>query len=93
MSLNTLLISDEIIKERTAVHGNIDAEMIYPDIKVAQDMYILPVIGTALYDKLQAAVNANDWTNLTDYKKLLDNYIIDALMYYTLAELPTSLGY
>lgn len=93
MSLNTLLISDEIIKERTSVHGNIDPKLIYPDIKVAQDMYILPILGTALYDKLQARVNAADWAGFTDYKALLDNYIIDALMYHTLAELPTSLSY
>jgi len=93
MSLNTLLLSDEIIKERTAIHGNIDAKLIYPDIKVAQDMYILPIIGTALYDKLQARVNAADWAGFTDYKALLDNYIIDALMYFTLAELPTTLSY
>lgn len=93
MSLNTLLMSDEMIKDRTAIHGNIDAKLIYPDIKVAQDMYILPIIGTALYDKLQAAVTANNWTGLSDYKTLLDNYIIDALMYYTLAELPFTMGF
>ena len=96
MSLNTLLISDEIIKERTAVHGNIDAKFIYPDIKVAQDMYILPVLGTALYDKLQALVNqfgSATWTGNTNYQALLNTYIIDALMYFTLAELPTTLGY
>lgn len=93
MSLNVLLMSDEMIKERTAIHGNIDSKLLYPDIKVAQDMYILPVLGTALYNKLQAAVNANDWTGLAAYKALLDNYILDALMYYTLAELPTTLGY
>ena len=90
MSLNTLLMSDEMIKERSIVHGNTDPKLIYPDIKVAQDMYILPIIGTALYNKLQAAVNAGVWTGLTDYKTLLDNYIIDALMNYTLAEMPLS---
>ena len=93
MSLNTLLMSDEMIKERSIVHGNTDPKLIYPDIKMAQDMYILPILGTALYEKIQAAINAGDWTNLTDYKNLLDNYIIDALMYYTMAELPTSLSY
>ena len=90
MSLNTLLLSDEMIKERSIVHGNTDPKLIYPDIKVAQDMYILPILGTALYDVLQAAVNANNWTDKTDYKALLDNYIVDALMHYTLAELPLS---
>lgn len=93
MSLNTLLMSDEMIKERTAIHGNIDPKLIYPDIKVAQDMYILPVIGTALYDRLQTQVNAGSWVGYTNYKTLLDNYIIDALMYHTLAELPTTLSY
>ena len=93
MSNNILLMSDEMIKERTSIHGNIDAKLIYPDIKVAQDMYILPVLGTALYNKLQTAVNANDWTNLTNYKNLLDIYVLDTLMYYVLAELPMTMGY
>lgn len=93
MSANYLLMSDEMIKERSIVHGNTDPKLIYPDIKVAQDMYILPILGTALYDKLQARVLANDWAGFADYKALLDNYIIDALMYYTMAELPQSLGY
>lgn len=93
MSLNTLLISDEVIKDRTSVHGNIDPKFIYPDIKVAQDMYILPILGTALYDKLQLLINNGTLSANTDYKTLLDNYIIDSLMYYTLAELPTTLSY
>lgn len=93
MSLNTLLMSDEMIKERTIIHGNMDPKLIYPDIKVAQDMYILPILGTALYDKLQARVNANDWTSFANYKTLLDNYILDALQYFTMAELPTSMSY
>ncbi len=90
MSLNALLISDTILKERSLVHGNTDPKLIYPDIKAAQDMYILPVIGTALYAKLQAAVTAGDWTNLVDYKLLMDDYIVDALINFTLAEMPLS---
>ena len=56
-------------------------------------MYILPVIGTALFNKIQAAVTAADFTNMVNYKLLLDNYIIDGLIYHVLAELPTTLGY
>ena len=93
MSSNVLLMSDEMIKERTIIHGNTDPKLIYPDIKVAQDMFILPILGSALYTKLQTAVNTNDWAGLTDYKALLDNYILDALQYYTMAELPTSMSY
>lgn len=96
MSANILLISDTMIKERTSVHGNIDPKMIYPDIKYAQDVYILPLLGTALYNKLQTIIN--DGTISTDntllnYKILLDTYVVDALMYYTMAELPLTLSY
>jgi hypothetical protein len=96
MSNNTLLISDTMIKERTAIHGNIDPKLIYPDIKVAQDMYILPILGTALYEKLQSLISDGTITSdagKIDYKNLIDKYIVDALMYYTLSELPTTISY
>lgn len=96
MSVNTLLISDTMIKERTSIHGNIDPKLIYPDIKVAQDMYILPVLGTALYDKLQRIIADDTITSdaaNAEYKTLIDKYIVDALMYYTLSELPTTISY
>lgn len=96
MSENILLISDTMIKERTAIHGNIDPKLIYPDIKVAQDMYIMPILGTGLYNKLQAIISdgtiSSDPVNV-NYKFLIDKYLVDALMYYTLAELPTTISY
>lgn len=96
MSLNILLVSDTMIKERTAIHGNIDAHLIYSDIKVAQDMYIMPLLGTALYNKLQSIIADNTISTdatLINYKNLIDKYVVDALMYYTLSELPTTISY
>jgi hypothetical protein len=52
MSKNVLLISVDTIKERTPIHDNVDEKLIYPEIKLAQDMFIHPILGTALYDKL-----------------------------------------
>lgn len=95
MSANILLISAKIIKDRTTVHGNLDDSLILPDIKFAQDSCIKPVLGTALYDKLQSIVGDNtiaDPVNV-DYKLLLDEYLIDALIYFTLAELPVGISY
>ena len=95
MSANILLIGDVMIKERTAIHGNIDPKLIYPDIKVAQDMFIHPILGTALYEKIQTLVSngqINDAGN-TDYKYLLDRYIADALIWWTLSELPTTISF
>lgn len=96
MSENILLISDLMIKERTAIHGNIDPKLIYPDIKVAQDMYILPILGTGLYNKLQTIISDGSISSNpanSNYKGLIDKYLVDALMYYTLAELPTTISY
>lgn len=93
---DVLLVSDTMIKERTAIHGNIDPKLIYPDIKVAQDMYILPILGTALYEKLQTIISdgtiSSDATKV-NYKNLIDKYLCDALMYFTLSELPTTISY
>lgn len=91
MSKNVLLISDEILKDRTSIHGNIDPKLLYPEIKASQDMYIHPILGTALYDKIIDDVDAGTITG--DYKSLLDDYIVDCLLYYVLASLPEALSY
>jgi len=96
MSVNTLLISDVILKERSIVHGNLDPKLIYPDIKYAQDVYIKPVLGTALFEKLQTIIADNTIVtdgSLADYKYLVDTYLIDALIYFTLSLMPTSTSY
>lgn len=95
MSQNILLISDVMIKERTAIHGNIDPKLIYPDLKYAQDAYINPILGTALYEKLQLLISNNTISTpgFEDYKGLIDIYVSDALIYYTLAQLPETLSF
>jgi hypothetical protein len=92
MSLSVLLVSDQMIKDRTAIHGNIDPTLIKADIRVAQDMYIHPILGTALYDKLISDISSTGTTTGV-YKTLLDRYIVDTLMWYVLSELPTTISY
>lgn len=89
MSKNILLISVDILKERTDIHGNIDAKLIYPHIKFVQDAFIKKVLGTALYDKLQDIINDGTIidSNNADYKLLLDEYIIDAMIWYCKSEM------
>jgi uncharacterized protein YeeX (DUF496 family) len=91
MSRNVLLISPEILKDRTAIHTNIDEKLIFPTVKICQDMFIHPILGTALYNKIITEVEAASITG--DYKNLLDDYIIDALCYYTVSKLPLALSY
>jgi hypothetical protein len=98
MSENILLISPTVLKERTPVHGNVDDKLIYPEIKYAQDAFIKPILGSALFAKLQTLITGTSPNNISDpgnadYKVLMDSYIIDALVYYTLMGLVTSASY
>jgi hypothetical protein len=88
---NTLFIGATAIKERTAVHSNIDDKSILPEIKTAQDIYILPALGSALYKRLQDGIVANNLT--ANESALLDDYVTDALVYYVLSELPVGLSF
>ena len=91
MSKNILLISPISIKENTGVAGNIDEKNLYPEIKTCQDMYILPALGSALYDRLQTGIQLGNLT--TDETNLINLYIKDCLIYYVLSELPMGLNF
>jgi hypothetical protein len=95
MSKNILLISVEILKERTDIHGNVDAKLIYPHIKYVQDAFIKPILGTALFDKLQALIDAGTITDAgnADYKLLLDEYLIDTIIWYVKSELQVDISF
>lgn len=99
MSRNVLLISAEMIKDRTAVHTNIDEKLMFPTIKVCQDMNIHPLLGSDLYNKIVTLVDnvsgvngIEDASNVT-YKALLDDYIIDALCWFVLSKLAIDISY
>jgi hypothetical protein len=88
---NICFINVNTIKERSALHSNVDDKLILPEILTAQDMFLLPALGTALYDRLQDGIENNNLT--ADEVDLLDNFITNPLVYYTLSELPVGLSY
>ena len=45
-----LFISEEKLKQSTAIQGNVDVEYLLPYIQVAQDKYLSPKLGGKLYD-------------------------------------------
>jgi len=91
MSRNILFVSVNTIKERTGVHNNLDEKLINPEILASQDMFILPCLGTALYNRLQDGIENDDLTALES--DILDTYITPTLVYYVLSELPMGLSY
>jgi hypothetical protein len=95
MSKNILLISVTILKERTDIHGNVDEKLIYPHIKYVQDAFIKPILGSALFDKLQTLIDDGTITDLANanYKFLIDEYLIDTMIWYIKSELQVDISF
>jgi hypothetical protein len=91
MSKNILFITEQTFKERTGASNNIDGKQLFPMIKVAGDIYIQPALGSTLYTRLQNGVSANNLT--INEKTLIDDYITDTLIWYTMSMLPMIMGF
>ena len=91
MSANVLLLSVATFKSRTGVSEAIDDAKITPNIKKAQDMYIQTALGSPLFLRLQSGQEASNLN--ANETLLLDNYITDSLIWYTMSLLPMALGY
>jgi len=91
MSLNILFINESLVKSRTAISDAIDGKQIKPTIKLAQDKYIMPALGSTLYNRLQAGIEAGNLNN--DEKTLMDDYITDTLLWFTIGEMVVMTSY
>ena len=79
-----LFISENKLKDSTAINGNVDIEYILPYVKVAQKKYIETKLGTDLFEKLQTDITASTLTG--NYQTLVDDYIQDALVHWAFYE-------
>jgi len=79
-----LLISAETLKQNTTISESVDDNLIHPVIMLAQDKYILPILGTDLFDKLKTEVSG---TPAGNYLTLLKDHVSKTLCQFTLANL------
>lgn len=90
-----LFISEDKLKKSTTINGNVDVELLRPYMKVAQDLHVWTKLGSRLYEHLQTLIE-NNTIGLpanANYKTLIDTYIQDALVHWTLYEAIPFLGY
>lgn len=81
-----LFVSTTMVKLDTPLQESVDSALISPIILHAQKRYILPVLGTDLYDYFNDKITTN--TAITgDYLTLINDYIAPALIQFTLADL------
>ena len=80
MSSYVLFISEDKLKDSTAINGNVDVEFLLPYIRTTQREIIEGKLGTDLYEKLEADIIAGTLTG--NYKILIDDYVADALVHW-----------
>lgn len=85
-----ILLSEATLKQRSILQDNVDMKVVSPAILDVQEEYILPILGTSLYNDLLEQVT-NTLTN--DYRTLLDDYITRCMIWYCKFELPMDLTY
>ena len=76
-----LFISEEKLKESTAINLNVDVDLLLPYVRQAQKLYVETKLGTDLTQKLKDLIVAGTIGNVGNeaYKTLLDDYIGDML--------------
>ena len=80
-----LLISEQKLKDSTAINLNVDVNILLPYVLQAQTLYIEPKLGTQLYEHIKGLIQAGTIGNVGNaaYKTLLDDYISFVLINYS----------
>jgi hypothetical protein len=82
-----LFISRNDIIKQTPLQGSIDADRLLSFMRTAQEKYILDLLGTVLYYKLQAEIIAGTVSNLSPYyQDLINDHIKPTLIWYAMGE-------
>ena len=79
-----LFISRDDLVRYTPISGNLDFDRVIQYIEIAQDIHIHELLGSRLYNKLQADVLANTLTG--EYEVLVKLHIKPMLAQYSLLE-------
>jgi hypothetical protein len=82
-----LFITRNDIIKNTPLQGAIDADKLLPFVRTAQDKYLLDLLGTVLFDYLQARIADNTFDTLNVYyQDLMDDHIKNTLIWYSAVE-------
>ena len=82
---HTLYISASRLKRDSALSQSVDDDLIMPYILLAQDMHILPILGTELDNELKDGIQNSNLT--ADETTLVETYIQPCLVQYSFTQL------
>lgn len=84
MAANVLFISEQYVKDTSYIDENVDIKLLRANILETQEVRILPILGTALYNDIKDRINAGTLSAATGYVTLVDTYVSPALKYWVL---------
>lgn len=79
-----LFISREDLVRYTPISGNLDFDKVVQYIEIAQDIHVHEILGSDLYEKLQADVLGSTLSG--DYLTLVNSFVKPTLAQYALLE-------
>ena len=93
--MNTMLVSPKMVKQSGELNLNCDDAQIGASIRTAQNVYLVDALGKALvehlqelvYNKIKGYSNSIDDEENIAYRTLLDDYVVDCLVYKTVIDL------
>lgn len=91
MGVYTRMIDLDYIKQTTIINDNVDDDLLKHSIVEVQDIYIKPILGTRLYDKLISDIDAQSVTGV--YQTLINDYISKAIRQWIIHEVTIDLNY
>jgi hypothetical protein len=77
--MESCLVSTNELKNLTSIGQNIDCELLTPHLLIAQQLYLEPVLGCALYNDIISRFD-NNWLT-GDTQVLYEQYIVPAIAY------------
>jgi hypothetical protein len=87
----TILAPLTYIKKVTQINSPVDDNIMSAAAYIAQDKWVKPYLGDALYDKIVEDSNDNSITG--DYLILRDHYMVDAIAWWCYVEVLPHLTY
>lgn len=84
MAFGLFITRNDIIKN-TPLGGAVDADALLPFVRTAQEKYLLNLLGTVLYNKIQDDIEAGTaFTGI--YQTLVSDYIKPTIIWYSCVE-------
>lgn len=87
--MNTIyFVSETVLKANSPISLNVEPQLLNLAIIDAQEMRVQMALGSNLYNKLITLVDTGDISVITyaNYKTLLDNYVVPAVIYWSIVE-------